>query len=264
MRILILSNDHLYSNLALGDFLRKNNKNIVGLILPDFLIPGKTFFGSVRFLLKKSFFQFIFYKWFETIIYKFKNTLGLGKLKSYSYYSRKYNFPLFKTSSVNSKETVALIKKLKPDIIYSVAYPQKISESVLKIPKKGCINFHDSILPKYRGLCAYFWITAHNEKKGGVTAIYIDKQLDAGQIVLQREYTIGKDDTMQKVYYNNSKLMGEMIMEIQDKLNNNKIKASNQKKCGKSYYSWPDKEGYELFKKNNKKFFKFNELWGSI
>lgn len=264
MRILILSNDHLYSNLALKGFLRKNHKNIVGLILADFLIPGKSFFGAVRFWLKKSFFQFYFYKWFEGKVYKFKTGLGLGRLKPYSYYSKKYTFPLFKISSINSEDSVELIKKLKPDVIYSVAYPQKISEIVLSIPPKGCINFHDSILPKYRGLCAHFWITANNEKKGGVTALYIAKELDSGKIILQREFKIDKDDSMQRVYYQNSKLMGKMILEIQEKLNNNKIKAYQQPESASSYYSWPNKDGARLFKKNRKKLFKFKELWDSI
>lgn len=264
MKILILSNDHLYSNLALKRFIRKNHKNIVGLILPDFLIPGKSFLESVRFLLKKSFFQFIFYKWFEEKIYKFKVAFGLGKLKPLSYYSKKYNFPLMKISSINSKTTTNLINRLKPDVIYSVAYPQKISEIVLSIPQKGCINFHDSILPKYRGLCAYFWITANNEKKGGVTALYIDKELDTGKIIMQQEFKIDKDDSMQRVYYKNSKLMGKMILEIQEKLNNNKIKVYQQLESVSSYYSWPNKDGARLFKKNRKKLFKFKELWESI
>ncbi len=264
MRILILANNHLYANVALQKFLRKYHQNIAGLILPEFIIPGKSFLDSTLFLLKKSFFRFVFYKWLEVKIYQLKLALGLGQLKQFAYYSKKFNFPLLKVSSVNSETTITVIKKLNPDVIYSVAFPQKISASVLKIPPNGCINFHDSILPKYRGLCAYFWITAHNEPKGGVTAIYIDKQLDTGKIIMQRDYPIGKNDTMQKVYFNNAKLMAEMIFAVQDKLDKNQVRAYKQKKAGESYYSWPNKEGYALFKKYRKRFFRFNELWGSI
>lgn len=264
MKILILSNDHLYSKIALKDFFKKYHKNIVGLILSDFILPGKSFFQSVRFLLKKSLPRFIFYKWFEEKVYKFKKALGSGKLQSYTFYSKKYNFPIFKTLNINNQKTIKMIKKLKPDVIYSVAYPQKINEVILKIAPKGCINFHDSILPQYRGLCAYFWITANNEKKGGVTAIYINKELDTGKIILQRKYIINNSDTMQKVYFKNSKLMGKMILTIQQRLDYGTIKAYDQKQTGQSYYSWPNKKGYKLFKKNHKKFFKFKELWNSI
>ncbi len=264
MRIIILTNSHLYSNLALKEFLSKHKKDIVGVFMPDFLLPGKSFFGSVKFLLKKSFFEFCLYKWFEDKVYNFKLALGLGKLKSYSYYSKKYNFSIFKIKSINDDETINLIRKLRPDVIYSVSYPQKISEKVITIPKLGAINFHDSLLPAYRGLCAYFWITANNEKKGGVTAHYIAKEFDTGDIVLQKEYKIDKKDTMQKVYYKSSKLIGETILEVQDKLKNNKVRSYRQSENGMSSYSWPNKEGYRLFKKNKKKMFKFVELWDSI
>lgn len=264
MRILILSNDHFYSSLALKNFFNRFHQHIVGLILPDFIIPGKSYLQSIRFLLKKSCFQFVFYKWFEAKLYKLKSLLGLSQLKPHSFYSKKYNFPIYKTTDINNQNTVNLIKKLKPDVIYSLAYPQKIGPAVINIPKKGCINFHDSILPKYRGLCAYFWITANNEKTGGVTAAYIDKNLDTGNIILQRRYPIYKHDTMQTVYYKNAKLMGKMILEIQSQLNHHQLKSSKQPQAGASYYSWPNQAGLRLFKQNQKKLFQLKQLWDSI
>ena len=264
MRILILSNDHMYSNIALKDFLKENHKDMVGIIFPDFVVSGKSFLQSVGFLLKKKCGMFYAYKWFEDNVYRIKTLLGLGKLNFYSHYSKKYDFPIFKTLNINDEETIKLIKKLKPDVIYSVSYPQKIKEEVLKIPKKGCINFHDSLLPQYRGMCAYFWITANNEKKGGVTAHYIDKELDTGEIVLQKEYNIASNDSMQKTYYKSSKLIGKMIFEVHNKLKEDKIKSYHQKNYKESYFSWPNDEGQKLFKKNKKKIFRFVELWNSI
>lgn len=254
----------MYANIALKNFLRENKKEIIGVIFPDFIIPKKSFFGSVRFLLKKSFFQFCLYKWFEEKIYRIKTSLNIGQLKPFIKYSKEYKFPIFKTADINSEETINLMKKLRPDIIYSVSYPQKIKEEVLKIPKNGCINFHDSLLPKYRGLCAYFWVTANNEKKGGVTAHYINTMLDTGEIILQKKYTIDTNDTMQRVYYKSSKLIEKMISEINNKLKKGKIKSIKQKEGGHSYFSWPNREGYALFRKNKKRFFRFEELWNSM
>lgn len=264
LKILILSNDHLYANVALNQFLRKRRRDIVGLMLPNFIIPGKTYLESIRFLLKKSFSKFILYKWFEGQIFKVKLAFGLGKLKSFDYYAKKFQIPLFRINSINNQTTVAMIKKLKPDVIYSVAYPEKIGAPLLKIPKFGCINFHDSLLPKYRGLCAYFWVTANNERKSGVTAIIIEEGLDTGKIVLQRTFMIDKEETMQQVYYKSARSMGEMIFVTQNMLDKNQIRSYNQKRVGSSYYSWPSKEGFRLFKKNGKRFFEFIELWRSI
>ena len=151
---------------------------------------------------------------------------------------------------------------------YRIAILYSLTDNVFD---KVCSSFDScfgsnraAVSPKYRGLCAYFWITAHNESKGGVTAIFIEERLDTGKIVLQREYAIGQNDSMQKVYFNNAKLMAEMICEVQKLMDKNQIRAYKQKQVGESYYSWPNKEGYALFKKHQRNFFKFNELWSSI
>ena len=99
MKVLILTNDHLYANTALKTFLKQYREDVVGLILPAFIIPGKSSLAAIKFLLEKSFFQFVFYKWFESKIYEFKKTLGLGKLKPFAVYARKFNFPIFKTTN---------------------------------------------------------------------------------------------------------------------------------------------------------------------
>ena len=54
MRILIVTNEHLYSNVALKDFIKKYNKQIIGIIDADFVVPGKSFLETTIFLFKKS------------------------------------------------------------------------------------------------------------------------------------------------------------------------------------------------------------------
>jgi len=264
IRILILTNEHLYSNLVLKGIIKKYYEQIVGIIEPDFIVFGKTFLGSIIFLSKKSILSFCIYKFFEEKLYSFKMFLGLGNLRSFRSYSRKYRIPLYKTKNINCKKTISLIRHLRPDIIYSIAFPQRIGEQVINVPKHGCINFHDSLLPSYRGLCAYFWIMTDNQKESGISAHFIDKDLDTGKIILQKKFKIGNKETMQHLYCTSSKLNGEALLEIQDKLENSLVRPFSQNKGEPSYYSWPDKAGYKKFKKYKKKFFRFRELWSSI
>jgi len=263
MRILIVTNEHLYTNIALRKFIKMHNKNIVGIILADFVISGRSFLSTVLFLLKKSTLPFSIYKFFEQKLYQFKIFFGLGKSKSFKYYSKKYSVSLYKTKDINSKKTLNLIRRLNPDILYSVSFPQKLKKEVINIPKYGCINFHDSLLPSYRGLCAYFWIMANNEKESGISVHFIDETFDTGKLIMQKRFKINDGDTMQHLYYTSSSLIQKMLPEIQNKLEKKNIMPIFQKKGG-SYYSWPNRKGYIEFRKHKKRFFKFSELWGSI
>ncbi len=62
-------------------------------------------------------------------------------------------------------------------MIVVVAYGQILSESILNIPKYGCINIHASLLPKYRGAAPIQWAVLDGEKKTGITTMYMEKRL---------------------------------------------------------------------------------------
>ena len=84
---------------------------------------------------------------------------------------------------------------LKFDLAILVAYGKIISKEILEIPKFGFINIHPSILPKYRGPSPIQSAILAGEEKTGVTIILIDKKIDHGPILAQKEITISRDDT---------------------------------------------------------------------
>jgi len=61
---------------------------------------------------------------------------------------------------------------------------------VLDLPKKGCINVHASLLPKYRGAAPIHWAIINGESETGVTIMYMEEALDSGDIIEQREVKI--------------------------------------------------------------------------
>jgi folate-dependent phosphoribosylglycinamide formyltransferase PurN len=262
MRILLLSNENLYSNLIIRKFIEKYNKQVIGIVESDVIIFGKNLLNSMLFILKKIILPFAAYMFFEKKIYKFKVSLGLAKLKSFRSYSRIYKIKLYKTKNINNEKTLSMVRKLKPDIIYCAGFNQKLGRSILNIPKLGCINLHPALLPFYRGPFPYFWILANNEKESGVSAHFIDEKWDTGELIMQKRFGIMKN-TMQHLCFKSALLAGEMLLEIQDLLEKKAVKSFPQKRGG-SYYPWPNKKGYQNFKMNRKKFFKFKELWNSI
>ncbi len=103
--------------------------------------------------------------------------------------------PVFCPEKVNAPESVDTLRRLAPDVFVVVAYGQILKPVVLGIPPLGCINVHGSLLPKYRGAAPIQWAVAQGERVTGVTTMYMNERMDAGDIILKREVTIGDDET---------------------------------------------------------------------
>jgi len=108
--------------------------------------------------------------------------------------------PVYAPDDINEPECVALVKALKPDILFSFYYRRLIRRDLLALPPAGCLNLHGSLLPKYRGRCPVNWVLIHGEKETGVTLHYMTPKPDDGDIVGQEAVSIGDDDTATALY----------------------------------------------------------------
>lgn len=125
------------------------------------------------------------------------------------------------------------IKELNPDLICVVAYGKILPKSFLEIPKYGCINVHPSLLPKYRGSAPIQWAILNGDKTTGVTTMYMNEKMDEGDIILQKEVEIDKNETTGELWNRLSKIGAELLLEtvrlIERKDGNiNKIKQTGE------------------------------------
>lgn len=103
------------------------------------------------------------------------------------------------TASVRSSEAQELLHRAAPDVIVSVNYRSIVPPSILRIPSRGAINVHGSLLPKYRGRTPAVWAIINGEEKTGITIHYMAPEVDAGDIILQEEIPLTLHDTAGKV-----------------------------------------------------------------
>jgi methionyl-tRNA formyltransferase len=103
--------------------------------------------------------------------------------------------PLLQPERVSHPESVRILEELRYDLAVVVAYGQILSPAVLRIPTRGNINIHASLLPKYRGAAPIQRAIMAGEKVTGVTAMWISAGLDEGDIISQRSTPIGIDET---------------------------------------------------------------------
>lgn len=106
-----------------------------------------------------------------------------------------HNLPVFQPENFREEETVEALRALKPDICAVVAYGRILPQKVLDVPTYGCINIHASDLPKYRGSAPYQWAVLNGEKETGVTAMYLIREMDAGDIIEISRTPIGENET---------------------------------------------------------------------
>ena len=103
--------------------------------------------------------------------------------------------PVFQPENFREEQTVQQLRDLKPDVCAVVAYGRILPQKVLDVPTFGCINIHASLLPKYRGSAPYQWAVLDGRKETGVTAMYLCREMDAGDIIDVSKTPIGENET---------------------------------------------------------------------
>lgn len=130
------------------------------------------------------------------------------------------NIPVFQPNTLRDGEALGILKELNPDIIVVVAYGKILPEEILSLPKFGCVNGHASLLPKYRGASPIQWCIVCGEEKTGITVMKMDKGMDTGDILSQREVEIGEKETAEQLFQRLSVISADLMLETIEKIEN--------------------------------------------
>ena len=109
------------------------------------------------------------------------------------------NIPVFQPENFEDEETIEQFRALKPDICAVVAYGRMLPQKILDIPSCGCVNIHASLLPQYRGSAPYQWAVLDGLTETGVSAMYLVREMDAGDIIDVAKTPIGENETAGEV-----------------------------------------------------------------
>ncbi len=107
--------------------------------------------------------------------------------------------PVWWTHDANDSAFLAKVGEEEPDWVLSAAYPQIFGSALLGIPKLGSINFHPSLLPRFRGAHPHYWAVATGASETGLTAHFMTERIDDGDIVASVAFCID-GLTYQQVY----------------------------------------------------------------
>jgi methionyl-tRNA formyltransferase len=149
------------------------------------------------------------------------------------------NVRVFQFQSLKAEEAKAAMKGLGADIGIMAFVLQFAPQDFVNIPKHGTIQYHPSLLPKYRGPSSINWPIIRGDAKTGLTIFRPNDGLDEGPVVLQKETPISADDTLGTVYFDRLFPMGvKAMLEAADLVVAGKHKEVVQDESRATYEGW--------------------------
>ncbi|HEV7904054.1 MAG TPA: methionyl-tRNA formyltransferase [Pyrinomonadaceae bacterium] len=123
-------------------------------------------------------------------------------------------------TKIKTEEARELFASHAADAAVVVAYGRILPPAFLSAPRRGCLNVHFSLLPKYRGAAPVNWAIVRGESVSGVTTMQIDEGLDTGAIYLQCETPIGEDETapqlLARLAATGAELLSETLVRLDE------------------------------------------------
>ena len=138
-------------------------------------------------------------------------------------------------NNLNSDEEYKFFKEVNPDIVIVVAYGQLVPKKFIEIPKKGFMNIHASLLPKWRGAAPIQRAIMNLDKQTGISIMKIEEELDSGPVMKKIEIDISPLDTTGSISDKLSKISSKYIVEVLDEIFDEKAKFVEQDHNNRTY-----------------------------
>ena len=109
-------------------------------------------------------------------------------------YALSQQLDVYQPLKMRDGEAFGIVEALAPELIVVAAYGKILPEEILNFPRYGSINVHSSLLPRYRGAAPINWAILDGEAETGVSIMYMAKELDAGDVIVQKTTPIGPEE----------------------------------------------------------------------
>jgi methionyl-tRNA formyltransferase len=153
--------------------------------------------------------------------------------------ARERGLRLFQLPSLRGEEPRAALAGLEADLGIMAYVLQFAPQSFVTVPRLGTIQFHPSLLPRYRGPSSINWPIIRGDTQTGLTIFRPTDGLDEGPVVLQKQVPIGPDDTLGSVYFERLFPLGvQALLEAADLVGAGQARASVQDEGAASYEGW--------------------------
>ena len=126
--------------------------------------------------------------------------------------------PVVQPNRLRDPEWPARLAQFDAEIAVVVAFGQILPKAVLDVPRRGSINVHASLLPRYRGAAPIAWAIIHGETETGITTFQMDPGMDTGDMLLQESMAVGADETAGELSVRMADLGARVLLGTLDRL----------------------------------------------
>jgi len=142
-------------------------------------------------------------------------------------YTKSLEVPLLQPTNLKSTDFNHELRKLKADVQIVVAF-RMLPKIVWQMPHFGTFNLHASLLPEYRGAAPIHWAIINGETKTGATTFFIDDKIDTGEIILQEEIEIEKEETVGSLHDKLMYLGSDLVAKTVNLISTQKVTTRKQ------------------------------------
>ena len=139
----------------------------------------------------------------------------------------KHKLSVLCPTDLKSDDFFGKLSSFEPELGVVVAF-RILPERIFTLPAKGTINLHASLLPKYRGAAPINWALINGESKTGLTTFFIQKKVDTGNIILQKETNILPDETAGELSVKLAGIGADLLLETVDLIEKGEVKLTKQ------------------------------------
>ena len=157
-------------------------------------------------------------------------------------YALTHGLTVYQPLKMRDGEALSIVRELAPELTVVAAYGKILPEDILNTPPLGSINVHSSLLPKYRGAAPINWAILDGEETTGVSIMYMAKELDAGDVILQKSTPIGANEDAQTLTMRLAELGAEALSETVKALADGTAARTPQDEQLQTYASMLSKE----------------------
>ena len=147
-----------------------------------------------------------------------------------------HGIPVHRVKGTNSAETIALVRSLRPEVIFVFGWSRLLAAEMLSIPELGCLGVHPALLPKHRGRHPLIWALVEGMEESGLTFFFLDEGADSGDIIWQKPFPIDIEDDAGVLYAKIEALATEAIHEFVPQLADGTAKRVSQDHSKATYW----------------------------
>ncbi|MBX9976818.1 MAG: methionyl-tRNA formyltransferase [Alphaproteobacteria bacterium] len=146
-----------------------------------------------------------------------------------------HGIPVYTPKTLRDNDQQGIFKTLNADIAVVVAYGLILPKAILEAPRKGCLNIHGSILPRWRGAAPIHRAMLAGDNLTGITIMQMDEGLDTGDMLSTSDYNLSPSDTFIKVHDDLSQLGADLLIKTLPDYMNDTIVPQKQPQEGITY-----------------------------